>query len=74
MDKTINLKTALPGPKSQELLVRRAASTPAGLAKSTEIGVADANGAIKTPVSTRIGTAYKSRAVGPAVRSFRISR
>ena len=50
MEKTIKLKTALPGPKSQELLVRRAGATPVGLAKSTEIGVADAKGAVVTDV------------------------
>ena len=44
--KTINIKTSIPGPKSQAMLARRAASTPAGLAKSTEVVVADAKGAI----------------------------
>lgn len=46
MSKTINLQTSIPGPKSQAMLARRAASTPAGLAKSTEVVVADAKGAV----------------------------
>ena len=44
--KTISLKTSIPGPKSQEVLLRRANATPAGLAKSTEVVVADAKGAV----------------------------
>jgi 4-aminobutyrate aminotransferase/(S)-3-amino-2-methylpropionate transaminase len=44
--KTISLKTAIPGPKSQEMLARRAKATPAGLAKSTDVVVADAKGAV----------------------------
>jgi 4-aminobutyrate aminotransferase/(S)-3-amino-2-methylpropionate transaminase len=44
--KTISLKTSIPGPKSQEMLARRANATPAGLAKSTEVVVADAKGAV----------------------------
>ena len=44
--KTISLKTSIPGPKSQEMLSRRANATPAGLAKSTEVVVADAKGAV----------------------------
>jgi len=44
--KTISLKTSIPGPKSQEMLARRAGATPAGLAKSTDVVVADAKGAI----------------------------
>ena len=43
---TIQLKTALPGPASQAILQRRAAAMPAGLAKSTEVVVADAKGAV----------------------------
>src|SRR5882672_3659035 len=50
LEKTINLKTALPGPKSQEILQRRASATPAGLAKSTDVVVADAKGAVITDV------------------------
>ena len=44
--RTINLVTSIPGPKAQAILNRRAASTPAGLAKSTDVVVADAKGAI----------------------------
>lgn len=44
--KTINLVTSIPGPKAQVILNRRAAATPAGLAKSTDVVVADAKGAI----------------------------
>lgn len=47
---TIQLKTAIPGPKSQAVLTRRAAALPAGLAKSTEVVVADAKGAVITDV------------------------
>lgn len=48
--KTINLKTAIPGPKSLEMVARRANATPVGLAKSTEVAVADAKGAVITDV------------------------
>lgn len=48
--KTIHIVTALPGPKSQAMLARRAGATPAGLAKSTEVVVADAKGAVITDV------------------------
>ena len=44
--KTINLVTPIPGPKAQVILNRRAAATPTGLAKSTDVVVADAKGAI----------------------------
>ena len=44
--KAINLKTSLPGPKSLEMLARRANASPTGLAKSTDVVVADAKGAI----------------------------
>lgn len=50
MTKTINLRGTLPGPKAQEILRRRANATPAGLAKSTEVVVADAKGAVMTDV------------------------
>jgi 4-aminobutyrate aminotransferase / (S)-3-amino-2-methylpropionate transaminase / 5-aminovalerate transaminase len=43
---TIQLKTAIPGPKSQALLARRAAALPAGAAKSTEVCVESARGAV----------------------------
>jgi 4-aminobutyrate aminotransferase/(S)-3-amino-2-methylpropionate transaminase len=47
---TIQLKTTIPGPKSLELLERRKAALPAGLAKSTDICVASAKGAVITDV------------------------
>lgn len=44
--KYIQLKTPLPGPKSQEILERRKNALPAGLAKSTEVVVERASGAL----------------------------
>jgi 4-aminobutyrate aminotransferase/(S)-3-amino-2-methylpropionate transaminase len=44
--KNIQLNTPVPGPKSKEILSRRAASMPAGLAKSTEVVVEKAKGAM----------------------------
>lgn len=44
--KTIDLRTSIPGPKAQAILKRRMEAFPAGLAKSTEIVVADAKGAV----------------------------
>lgn len=43
---SIQLKTSIPGPKAQEMLQRRAAALPAGLAKSTEVVVERAEGAL----------------------------
>jgi 4-aminobutyrate aminotransferase / (S)-3-amino-2-methylpropionate transaminase / 5-aminovalerate transaminase len=43
---TIELKTPIPGPKSAVLLARRAAALPAGAAKSTEVVVESARGAV----------------------------
>src|SRR5450755_4520725 len=42
----IQLKTTLPGPKSQALLERRKNALPAGLARSTDIAVERAEGAL----------------------------
>jgi 4-aminobutyrate aminotransferase / (S)-3-amino-2-methylpropionate transaminase / 5-aminovalerate transaminase len=42
----IQLKTTLPGPKSQAMLERRKNALPAGLAKSTDIAVDRADGAL----------------------------
>jgi 4-aminobutyrate aminotransferase / (S)-3-amino-2-methylpropionate transaminase / 5-aminovalerate transaminase len=42
----IQLNTPIPGPKSREILARRAAALPAGAAKSTEIVVESARGAV----------------------------
>ncbi len=44
----IQLNTAIPGPKSKEILERRKNALPAGLAKSTDICVASAEGAVVT--------------------------
>ena len=43
---SIRLNTAIPGPRSQALLARRAAAVPTGLAKATEIVVERAEGAL----------------------------
>lgn len=45
---TINLKTAIPGPKSIEMMQRRKNAMPAGLAKSTEVAVVSADGGVVT--------------------------
>jgi 4-aminobutyrate aminotransferase/(S)-3-amino-2-methylpropionate transaminase len=44
--KNIQLKTAIPGPKSAEILARRAVSMPNGLARSTDVVVISAKGAM----------------------------
>jgi 4-aminobutyrate aminotransferase / (S)-3-amino-2-methylpropionate transaminase / 5-aminovalerate transaminase len=44
--KHINLVTPIPGPKSQEILARRAATMPNGAAKSTEVVIESAKGAL----------------------------
>lgn len=43
---TINLITAIPGPQSQAMLERRKNTLPVGLAKSTEVVVAKAEGGV----------------------------
>ena len=43
---TIDLKCPIPGPKSREILARRAAALPSGAAKSTEVVVESARGAV----------------------------
>ncbi|MCC7245578.1 MAG: aspartate aminotransferase family protein [Saprospiraceae bacterium] len=43
---TIRINTPIPGPKSQAILARRAAALPAGAAKSTEVVVHAARGAV----------------------------
>lgn len=42
----IQLKTAIPGPKSQEMLARRAAAVASGLGKATDVAVESAEGAL----------------------------
>lgn len=43
---TIQLQTSIPGPKSRGILERRAAALPSGLAKSTDVVVERAEGAV----------------------------
>lgn len=45
---TIQLKTAIPGPQSMAIVERRKNAMPAGLAKSTEVVVVSAEGAVVT--------------------------
>ena len=47
---TINLQTSIPGPKSLEIMERRKNSMPLGLAKSTDIAIAAAEGGVVTDV------------------------
>jgi 4-aminobutyrate aminotransferase / (S)-3-amino-2-methylpropionate transaminase / 5-aminovalerate transaminase len=42
----IRLNTAIPGPKAREILARRAAAVPSGLARSTDVVVERAEGAL----------------------------
>lgn len=42
----IQIKTPIPGPKSQEVLRRRSAATPSGLGKATEVVSAKAKGSL----------------------------
>jgi 4-aminobutyrate aminotransferase/(S)-3-amino-2-methylpropionate transaminase len=48
--RSVLLRTAIPGPRSQELLARRDAAVAAGLGRATPIAVAEAHGAIVTDV------------------------
>ncbi|TWT98196.1 4-aminobutyrate aminotransferase GabT [Botrimarina colliarenosi] len=50
MNTTIHLVTPIPGPKSLALVARRHAATPAGLAHSTGVAIAQAHGALVTDV------------------------
>ncbi len=51
---SIRLKTALPGPRSQELGGRRAAAVPKGVGHSTPIYAASARGALVTDVDGNV--------------------
>ncbi|HNF70479.1 MAG TPA: aminotransferase class III-fold pyridoxal phosphate-dependent enzyme, partial [Chitinophagales bacterium] len=51
---TIQLKTSIPGPKSQEIIERRKNAMPAGLAKSTEVAVVSAEGGVVTDADGNI--------------------
>lgn len=44
--KTIDIKTPIPGPKAQAILARRIATMPAGAARSTDVVVESAHGAV----------------------------
>ncbi len=46
----IRLKTEIPGPKAKEMLARRAAATPSGLARATDVVIERATGALVTDV------------------------
>lgn len=50
MSRAIELKTAIPGPKSQALAARRAKAVPKGVPSTTPIAVASADGAVITDV------------------------
>lgn len=50
----ISLKTAIPGPRSIEILERRKNAMPSGLAKSTEIAISSADGGVVTDVDGNI--------------------
>ncbi len=50
MTKSIQIKTAIPGPISQKLVARREAAVPSGLYKAHPIAVAHAHGATVTDV------------------------
>src|SRR5262245_19602248 len=51
---SIRLKTALPGPRSQELGARRSAAVPRGVGHSTPIYAASARGALLTDVDGNV--------------------
>ncbi|GAB4438658.1 MAG: aspartate aminotransferase family protein [Chloroflexi bacterium OHK40] len=48
--RSIRLRTAIPGPRSRELLARREAAVVAGLGRATPVAVAEASGALVTDV------------------------
>ncbi len=50
MTRSIQLHTEIPGPRSREIVARRAAAMPAGAAMLTPIAVASAHGAVVTDV------------------------
>jgi 4-aminobutyrate aminotransferase / (S)-3-amino-2-methylpropionate transaminase / 5-aminovalerate transaminase len=50
MNKSIRLKTEIPGPKSRAIVARREAATPQGAAKLTPIAIESAAGAVVTDV------------------------
>ncbi|HRI09615.1 MAG TPA: aspartate aminotransferase family protein [Nannocystaceae bacterium] len=50
MQRAIDLRTEIPGPKSREIIARREAAMPTGAAKLTPIAVAEAHGAVVVDV------------------------
>ena len=50
----ISLKTAIPGPNSLAIINRRKNAMPAGLAKSTEVAIAHAEGGVVTDVDGNV--------------------
>jgi len=48
--RSINLRTAIPGPRSRELVARREAAVPGGLYKAHQIAIESASGALVTDV------------------------
>jgi 4-aminobutyrate aminotransferase/(S)-3-amino-2-methylpropionate transaminase len=54
MAATISIQTPIPGPKSREILARRAAVLPAGSAKATEVVVESARGAVVRDVDGNV--------------------
>lgn len=50
MTRSIHLRTAIPGPRSRELVARREAAVPNGLYKAHQIAIASASGALVTDV------------------------
>ena len=62
MAPSINLKTAIPGPKSKEVVARREAAVPSGLYKAHPIAIESAKGALVTDVD---GNTLRQRARAP---------
>jgi 4-aminobutyrate aminotransferase/(S)-3-amino-2-methylpropionate transaminase len=54
MSSSIRLKTAIPGPRSQELAARRERAVPKGLGHSTPVYAASAHGALVTDVDGNV--------------------
>jgi len=51
---SIQLRTAIPGPRSRELIARREAAVPNGLYKAHQIAIESANGALVTDVDGNV--------------------
>jgi 4-aminobutyrate aminotransferase / (S)-3-amino-2-methylpropionate transaminase / 5-aminovalerate transaminase len=78
--RSINLVTAVPGPRSQELIARRDAAVLSGLYKATPIAVAEARGALVTDVDGNtfldliggIGTLAVGHCPEPVVQAIQV--